>query len=315
MKKRNLVRFIGTFVVLGVSGALFYGTNLSVQANEQEVNVIVEKDVPTDTTAPVISGQKNWTVTQGDELNVLKDVVATDDQSIDVSLVATKVSTDKVGTQEVVISAEDESHNHSSQTIKVKVEKKKEVVSNVTTNKEEIPEIETANIIETSKEEEPQEVAYQEEVVETTETPTSESNQSGANMLNVAGQWISYQNAGEGSGQSVIDNNRNIVATWGGASVQSGTDGLNTHFIGHNPGVFNALFQVGIGNQITVTDAVGAPTNYTVNNIVQVDDYGVGVADGVAYIDQIAGTEGGERITLQTCVNESINLIIFASAQ
>lgn len=141
-------------------------------------------------------------------------------------------------------------------------------------------------------------------------TPTQQSIQ--ANQLNINGQFISYTNAGQGNGQAIIDADHNQVATWGGASVQSGEDGSNTHFIGHNPGIFNVLFSVSTGATIAVSDENNTVTNYTVNQIVTVNDSATGT-DGVNYWDQITSTSGGERITLQTCINDDYNLIIFAS--
>ncbi|WP_236674737.1 sortase domain-containing protein [Enterococcus sp. BWR-S5] len=134
-----------------------------------------------------------------------------------------------------------------------------------------------------------------------------------AMTLSLAGQTISYQNGGTGSGQGIIDSNPNgVAATWGGAPVQSGDDGMNTHIIGHNPGAFSALFSVGIGSQIVVTDGAGTPTTYTVQNVMQVDDYGKELSTGQDVWDLTVGTGGGERITLQTCVNDDVNLFVLA---
>lgn len=133
-----------------------------------------------------------------------------------------------------------------------------------------------------------------------------------ANQLKIGGQMISYLNAGQGNGQAIIDANPNLVATWGGASVQSGNDGANTHFIGHNPGIFNVLFSVGVGEVIDISDSSNNLTTYTVSQIVTVNDSGV-AADGTDYWDQITGSGGGERISLQTCINDDYNLIVFAS--
>lgn len=141
-------------------------------------------------------------------------------------------------------------------------------------------------------------------------TPVPETMQ--ADQLKVNGQLISYSNAGQGYGQSIIDANPNQVATWGGATVQSGNDGSNTHFIGHNPGIFNVLFSVGNGATIEVSDGSNNVTAYSVTHTVTVDDSGI-AADGTDYWDQITGTGGGERITLQTCINDDYNLIVFAS--
>ena len=134
----------------------------------------------------------------------------------------------------------------------------------------------------------------------------------GADQLMINGQAISYTNAGQGSGQAIIDANPNQVATWGGAVVQSGNDGANTHFIGHNPVIFNVLFSLGTGATIEVSDSANNVTTYTVSQIVTVDDSGF-AADGTDYWDQITGSGGGERITLQTCINDDYNLIVFAN--
>lgn len=134
----------------------------------------------------------------------------------------------------------------------------------------------------------------------------------GADQLMINGQAISYTNAGQGSGQAIIDANPNQVATWGGAVVQSGNDGANTHFIGHNPGIFNVLFSLGTGATIEISDSANNVTTYTVSQIVTVDDSGF-AADGTDYWDQITGSGGGERITLQTCINDDYNLIVFAN--
>lgn len=120
---------------------------------------------------------------------------------------------------------------------------------------------------------------------------------------------IAYQNGGQGSGQGIIDTNPTIASTWGGAAIQSGSDGLNTHIIGHNPGVFSALFNLGIGSQVIITDGNGIPTTYTVRRIYEVDDYAVGIRDGVAYWNQMIGTGGGERVTFQTCEDDQINWV------
>lgn len=152
-------------------------------------------------------------------------------------------------------------------------------------------------------------------------TAPAEENQNAANpapasmqadQLMVNGQLISYANAGQGNGQAIIDANPNVVATWGGSAVQSGNDGVNTHFIGHNPGIFNVLFSVGTGATIEVSDGSNNVTSYTVSQIVTVDDSGI-AEDGTDYWDQITGTGGGERITLQTCINDDYNLIVFAN--
>ncbi|MGX7352227.1 hypothetical protein RU97_GL002069 [Enterococcus canis] len=147
------------------------------------------------------------------------------------------------------------------------------------------------------------------------EEPTEEVAATPVTQMQIAGQTIVYQNSGQASGQAVIDaDSSNGVATWGGAATYSGSDGANTHFIGHNPGAFSVLFSVSLGSTISVTDVEGLTTTYQVDNIVQVDDTGMEVKTKKDYWEEITGTGGGERITLQTCISDTLNLIIFASA-
>ncbi|MBP2097887.1 immunoglobulin-like domain-containing protein [Enterococcus rivorum] len=135
-----------------------------------------------------------------------------------------------------------------------------------------------------------------------------------ADSLIIAGVAVPYQNGGQGAGQSIIDGDSyGTASTWGGAPVQSGSDGMNTHFIGHNPGIFSILFSAGIGSPIIVTDSTGQATTYVVNNILRVDDYGNDLSTKVNYWDLTIGTGGGERITLQTCITDAENLIVLAS--
>lgn len=137
-----------------------------------------------------------------------------------------------------------------------------------------------------------------------------------AMSLNILGNIIYYQNGGQAAGQSIIDANSDSEAsTWGGAQTFSGDDGMNTHFIGHNPGAFSIIFSLSVGNQIVVTDSTGTPKTYIVNAICQVTDDGTDISNGAELYDTITGTDGGERITLQSCVNDDVNLIIFATAQ
>ena len=155
----------------------------------------------------------------------------------------------------------------------------------------------------------------EEQPVQAEESPeTPEAPQPTPMTLTLAGTVIPYQNGGA-NGQAVIDSDvYGTASTFGGATVQSGTDGLNTHFIGHNPGIFSAIFNLASGDPIVVTDAAGAATTYTVSQIVEVDDYGYGLQDGADYYDVITGTGGGERITLQGCITDTTNLIVIATA-
>lgn len=149
----------------------------------------------------------------------------------------------------------------------------------------------------------------------TSETPAAQSAPATIQpmQLEINGKFINYQNAGQGSGQAVIDSDHSRAATWGGSPVQSGDDGLNTHIIAHNPGAFDVIFTLGIGSQFRISDASGKVTTYTVNEITQVDDEAYRLSDGADYWDKMIGTGGGERVTLQACINDIHNLVVFAS--
>ncbi|NLB20421.1 MAG: sortase, partial [Clostridium sp.] len=128
----------------------------------------------------------------------------------------------------------------------------------------------------------------------------------------VGGKTLPYKNGGISKGQSIIDANTGSLSTWGGAETYSGTDGKNTHFIGHNPGAFDVLLRVSNGATIIVTDGNGNPTSYTVTKIFKVDDNAYNKSDGTNYYNYMVSTRGGEVITLQTCLSSDENLIIRA---
>lgn len=128
----------------------------------------------------------------------------------------------------------------------------------------------------------------------------------------VGGKTITYRNGGIADGQRIIDSNSRLISTWGGAEVYSGNDGYNTHFIGHNPGIFSVLTQIGNGSAIIVTDGNGRPTTYKVTRIFTVDDHAYNAKDGENYYNYMVSRSGGEVITLQTCLGTNKNLVIRA---
>lgn len=145
-------------------------------------------------------------------------------------------------------------------------------------------------------------------------TPTPAPVPVTVNVLSMIGISIPFQNGGMAGGQAVIDANPNgMASTWGGATPYSGTDGLNTHFIGHHWGVFDPVMNLGNGGIVTVYDANGQAFNYTIYKICVVDTYGRDVATGYSMYGEITSTGGGERIVLQTCIDETTRRIVFAS--
>ncbi len=142
----------------------------------------------------------------------------------------------------------------------------------------------------------------------TTPAPTSYS----AYRMIVGGRTIPYKNGGMSGGQGIIDRNNDMISTWGGAETYSGSDNFNTHFIGHNPGIFSVLLKLPMGSIIVVTDGNAVATTYVVTKIFKVDDFAYNKEEGVNYYNYLASPNGGEVITLQTCLSSDENLIIRA---
>ncbi|MGX7151102.1 immunoglobulin-like domain-containing protein [Enterococcus ureasiticus] len=266
------------------------------QSKEKFVAVNTTKD----TTAPIINVPEE-TVEQNAQVNIYENITATDNKDGDVTVKVTAdeaLDTSVVGTQTIHFTATDTSGNIGTADRTFHIIPKSEPVAA------------PAAAEPTPAQQTPVEPA-QAAPVSIPETPAEPANS--AMTITMNGQTIPYQNGGQGSGQSIIDSNPSGVAsTWGGAAVQSGDDGQNTHFIGHNPGAFSTVFSLGAGSQIVVTDANGTPSTYTVRTLLQLDDYGTEVGTGTNYWDLTVGTGGGERITLQSCVNDDINLFVIA---
>lgn len=107
--------------------------------------------------------------------------------------------------------------------------------------------------------------------------------------LRVLGQVISFAQG------SCYDSTApdGYASTWlGNGSV---TDGYNTYFIGHNPGIFAPVMDLQPGDVVTVCDESGATRDYTVFDTTIVPKR----SNYYDYEDRIAPV--GETITLQTC--------------
>ncbi|OTN89298.1 hypothetical protein A5819_001790 [Enterococcus sp. 7E2_DIV0204] len=268
-----------------------------------------------DTVAPTIT-LKDSTIYKDQEFDPLADVSVKDNVDGDLNSkvnVSGIVDSSKEGLYRLDYTVSDSNNNQTTKTREITViadQNSHTAISSQPFISEE-PKKEESKSIESS---EPTSNFEQSSQVNETvpKEPVASDNQ--PNVLIINGVTIPYQNGGQGSGQAIIDNNSNgSASTWGGMPIQSGDDGANTHFIGHNPGVFSVLFSVRIGQSITVSDSSGKMTNYTINNILHLDDFGQELATGVDYWDQTVGTTGGERITLQTCISDTENLMVFAS--
>lgn len=130
-------------------------------------------------------------------------------------------------------------------------------------------------------------------------------------VMVIRGVQYAYADMGQGSGQAFIDQDPSHIATWGGQAVNSVSDNLSTHFIGHNVGAFNVVLQLGVGETISVYDAYGQHRVYTIVSVFDVDDRAFS-ADGVYHWGEITGVGNTEQIVLQTCINDDYNRIVFA---
>lgn len=135
-------------------------------------------------------------------------------------------------------------------------------------------------------------------------TPTAHS---AARMITMGGVSIHYIIGNESMGAAPASG----ASTWGGQAHYSNNSGQNTHFIGHNPGSFAVLTSLGIGSAIRVTDGNGVGRTYHVYQIAKVNPSGV-TASHQDLWNQITGTGGGQRITLQTCLGSYWREIVFA---
>ncbi len=314
MRTKKMMMLVGLTIVLGVTGTLMT-FKFTPQPKQAEAMLNLEDTIP-----PVIVGQRNLTVEKGETINILQGVKTLDDKDQLIRLSASMYSTEKEGQQDIVITAKDSSNNQTEETVKLTVIARKEEKPSPSTTKKEKTKETSPQKKEPPPTNEPSPTETSETTNQTQETPETKTTTQQktkpvgwqSNMMYIGELVIPYYNAGQGSGQSVIDNNPNVVATWGGAPIQSGTDGSNTHFIGHNPGIFSVITQIGIGNQIVVTDSNAIPTYYNVREIFQVDDQAMGVYDGQDYWDYITGVGGEERMTMQTCLSDTINLIVVA---
>ena len=312
----GIFAFSLTLVLIGTAISMLVSDVSSVQAKtvamteqtsakeEKPFNLPVKllPEKPKDTQAPVIT-VTDVTEEEGTEIDVLADVTVTDnvDKNLEEKIVSEGTfDINTPGDYVVTLSVTDQAGNTGSAQKHITITPTPEIETPVATPPTQFQQAPVENTTPTPNESEAAPVQN---------TTPSYS----AMTMYIAGTAISYQNGGQGQGQSIIDSNSSVISTWGGAAAQSGSDGLNTHFIGHNPGIFSTLFSVGQGSQITVTDGNGTPTIYTVSTILTVDDSAVG-SDGTNYWSLVTGTGGGERITLQTCIDDYTNRIVIAYA-
>lgn len=98
--------------------------------------------------------------------------------------------------------------------------------------------------------------------------------------------------------------------TWTGTGLVN--DGAPTHFIGHNPGDFSPVMNITVGTSITVVDSANQTRTYTVYEVLDVNDDGTNADNSSDDTWQRVIDDSGERISLQTCITDSVNRIVLA---
>lgn len=124
-------------------------------------------------------------------------------------------------------------------------------------------------------------------------------------VLKFAGGTVPF---GQSNGASAAPGSG--AGTWMGSGSVS--DGALTHFIGHNPGDFAGVMSLDVGATITVVDASGASRTYTVYEVLDVTDEGYNNRNLQDDVLPRMLYDGGERISLQTCISDTVNRCVLA---
>ncbi|MGM0172942.1 immunoglobulin-like domain-containing protein [Enterococcus sp. DIV0800] len=123
--------------------------------------------------------------------------------------------------------------------------------------------------------------------------------------INFLGVTIPFVNC---NGASAAPNSG--AGTWTGTGMVN--DNAPTHFIGHNPGDFAPVMNITVGTPITIVDGQGNTRTYTVYEVLDVNDDGINAHDPNDDTWARVIDAGGERISLQTCITDSMNRIVLA---
>ena len=83
------------------------------------------------------------------------------------------------------------------------------------------------------------------------------------NTIKVKGETISFKNTSQEELQGFINANPDMAGTYYGSAF-SGTDGVPTHFAGHDYGKMGIIQQAVVGDEIAITDESGAEFTYVV---------------------------------------------------
>lgn len=293
-----------------------------------------------DTMPPVITSPATMTVTQGTAFPVDK-VTVTDQLATTIGADALKVSgfdPNQVGEQKVQLQASDTSGNTTKKEVVVTV-KAPEVKPVATESKATPPvaEVKTEESVAEKAVATPAESSATEntatESSEASEKAASESTTANVAVAESSQETIASQDASTPEAATVAPRETSVLRfagstvpfiQYGGASAapSSGagawmgngnvSDGAPTHFIGHNPGDFAGVMGLSVGSAITVVDGSGNERTYTVYEVIDVTDDGYNANDPSDDVFPRMLYAGGERISLQTCINDSVNRCVLA---
>ncbi|MGX7265102.1 immunoglobulin-like domain-containing protein [Enterococcus crotali] len=184
-----------------------------------------------------------------------------------------------------------------------------EPVAEVLEESDQVQPIETIESEESQVTAEPQETVTE---LETIPVPQEPSSSNVSTQESVTPATISFL------GQTIpfIQCNGAPEAPSVGAGTWTGTGAVNdqlpTHFIGHNPGDFAGVMNITVGTPITVVDGNGNAKTYVVYEVLDVADDGINANDPSDDTWARVIEEGGERISLQTCITDTVNRIVLA---
>lgn len=290
-----------------------------------------------DSKAPVIKTVKNEiTVPFGSEVDATKFVEADDivDGKLDKDHIKLEhFNAKKVGTQNVTIVATDRAGNSTTKAIKITVSEDPKVIAEKAAAKKAAAEqakqaqiaakkqaaAEKAEQAAAKKAEEAKQAEQAQQVVEESmEEPVVESQATTqqqqakvqeqaqeTNVLQFGGATIPFVDA-QGASRAPESN----AGIWMGNGLVN--DGAPTHFIGHNPGDFSGVMNLYVGDAITVVDASGNSRTYHVYEVIDVTDQGYNNNDKQDDVLPRMLYASGERISLQTCINETVNRCVLA---
>lgn len=288
-----------------------------------------------DTMPPVITSPATMAVTQGMDFPVDK-VTVTDQLATTIGTDALKVSgfdPDQVGEQKVQLQASDTSGNTTKKEVVVTV-KAPEVKPVAAESKATAPVAEAEpeeSVAEKAVESPAESTTTENTVTESSEASaeaSSESTEANPEVIERSQETVASQEASTvaptetsvlrfaGSTVPFIQYGGASAAPSSGAGAWMGngnvSDGAPTHFIGHNPGDFAGVMGLSVGSAITVVDGSGNERTYTVYEVIDVTDDGYNANDPSDDVFPRMLYAGGERISLQTCINDSVNRCVLA---